>query len=187
MLFRSVPALEFSTAWTSDTARADAIQYVNGVPLKSGTLTRRFVGTIRTMSPTTVEDSQNRRFVWNFDNQVQRPLYKTTGTGLSHTYTTAAWRSWNNDTSQRVEVVLGLDRGVTVGFGCASSVALTSQGAQWDGTGGGVGYDSVDITGRAGRYYCSRGTFIGHHFCQMVEYGSTGTYLEARLEGTLWC
>ena len=184
----SIPALEFSTAWTSDTARADAIQYVNGVPLKSGTLTRRFVATVRTMSPTTVEDSQNRRFVWNFDNQVQRPYYKTTGI-VSHTYTTASWRNWNNDATQRVEIVLGVNLGVDLAFGCAGSVGFTSQGAQWDGTGAGVGYDSVDISaGRAGRNYCSRGTFIGYHYCQMVEYGVTGgTYIEARLEGILPC
>ena len=157
------------------------------VPLKSGTLTRRFVGTVRTMSPTTVEDSLTRRFVWNFDNQLIRPIYKTTGV-TSHTYVTGAWRNWNNDATQRVEFVLGINRGVDISFGCAGTAGFTSQAAAWDSSTP-DGYDSIDISaGRAGRNYCSRSTFIGYHYLQMVEYGVTGgNYIEGRLEGVIPC
>ena len=43
----SAVALELSTAWTSDTARATALVRQDGIWAKSGTLTRRYVGTIR--------------------------------------------------------------------------------------------------------------------------------------------
>jgi len=176
-------------AWSSSTARATALVLTNGVYLKSGALTRRYLGTFRATGGNTTASSKNNRLLWNLNNQVELPVHQDTYTTYAytgHTYTTAAWRSWNNDSNQKIGYVVGLDRGISVGFGCASSGSATSQGAAWDG--GTPGYDSIDLANRAGRTYSTRGTVLGYHYITMMEYGLSGTnYIQAILEGTFWC
>jgi len=177
-------------AWSTDTARATALVLTNGIYLKSGQTTRRYLGTFRTTSTTTTEDSMAKRFVWNFNNPVERLLYKNTYPTYSfggHSYTTGQWRNWNNDSTMSVHFVIGLERNVTINFGCASSGGYASQGAAFDGAT--PGYDSVDMTGRAGRAYTLRSSSaLGYHYCTMMEYGTSGTtYIQAILEGSFWC
>ena len=177
-----------SLAWTSNTARATSLTLTDGVYLRTGSLTRRYLGTFRTTSTTTTADSLNNRLVWNANNQVERAVKMDTYTYYGytgHTYTAGAWRAWNNDSGLIIGYVVGLDRGISVGFGCAGS-GYTSQAAAWDG--GTPGYDSVDVTGRAGRTYSTRTSVLGYHFVRMMEYGSSGaTYIQGLLEGTFWC
>jgi hypothetical protein len=184
--------LELSAAWTSNTARnvSDALTLINGIYVKSSLTSRRYLGTFRTTSTTTTEDSLAKRFVWNMNNPVERLLYKNTYPTYAYTghpYTTASWRNWNNDSTMSVHFVNGLDRNVVVNFGCASSAAYASQGAAFDG--GTPGYDSVDMTGRAGRAYTIRsGSCLGYHYCTMMEFGTSGsTYIQGILEGSFWC
>lgn len=177
-------------AWSTDTARATALVLTNGVYLKSGQTTRRYLGTFRTTSTTTTEDSMAKRFVWNFNNQVERLLYKNTYPTYSfggHSYTTTQWRNWNNDSTMSIHFVIGLERNVTTNFSCASSGGYASQGAAFDGAT--PGYDSVDMTGRAGRAYTLRSSSaLGYHYCTMMEYGvNFVTYIQAILEGSFWC
>jgi len=178
------------TAWTSDTARATSLTLTNGIYLKTGALTRRYLGTIRTTSTTTTEDSMQRRFVWNLNNQVERLLYKNTYPTYAytgHAYSTASWRAWNGDSSMAVYFVIGIDRSIILNFSCASSGAYASQGAAFDGAS--PGYDSVDVTGRGGRAYSPRtSSFVGYHYCTMYEFGTAGaTQIQAILEGSFWC
>lgn len=64
------PTLE-STVWTNNTTRATALAYQDGILVKSGDPTRRYLGTIRTTATTgQCEDSISRRFVWNMYNRV---------------------------------------------------------------------------------------------------------------------
>lgn len=59
------------TAWTNDTTRATAIVKQNGVYVKSGATTRRYLGSFRTTgSSGQTEDSLAKRYVWNMDNRV---------------------------------------------------------------------------------------------------------------------
>lgn len=51
-------------AWTSGTARATALVRQDGVWSKTGALTRRYAGTIYTISTTTTEDSEENRCVY---------------------------------------------------------------------------------------------------------------------------
>lgn len=96
-------------AWTSDTARATSLTLTNGVYLKTGALTRRYLGTFRATSTTTTEDSLAKRYVWNSNNKVLRSLSLAMYTGLSHTYNGNA-REWNNGTSvTRLQFVTGID------------------------------------------------------------------------------
>jgi hypothetical protein len=177
------------TAWLNDTTRNTSLTMTNGVYLKTGALTRRYLGTIRTTSTTTTEDSISKRFVYSFHNRVEKPLYKNGTT--SHTYTTASWRNWNNDATLRVEFVIGIDAAQVIHFGSTCTGATSDVGAGFDGAS--PGYDSINAGGtgftqiRSGRAYSSRGFYLGYHYCQMQEYGSSGTtFLDARLEGTIW-
>lgn len=80
----------------------------DGVYLKTGSLTRRYLGTIRgTYAANECEDSLIRRFVWNYNNRLQRALYITDDTD-SWSYGTAAWRATNNSMNNRVQVIVGI-------------------------------------------------------------------------------
>ena len=82
------PTLEF-LAWASATARATALAYQNGVLVKSGAATRRYLGTFYTSSTTQTADAAATRYLENYYNQVDRLLsgtYSTNRTTASATY-----------------------------------------------------------------------------------------------------
>lgn len=88
--------------------RATALAVQNGVYVKNGATTRTYLGTGMTTSTSgETADSSTARLLWNYFNRVARPVSVTSGT--SHTYTTAAFRPWNNDKAIRVEFVKGVD------------------------------------------------------------------------------
>ena len=103
----STVTLELGAAWTSDTARSDAISLLNGVYVKTSNNTRRYLGTFRTTATTTTEDSSTKRFLWSINNQQQRSMLRNESTA-SWTYQALAYRYVNNSSSNRVEVVCGL-------------------------------------------------------------------------------
>jgi hypothetical protein len=104
--------LELSDAWTDGTTRADALALQDGVYVKNGATTRRWLGTIRASGTDTTEDSVAKRFVWNYYNQTEKRLYKASTT--SHTYSTATNRQWNNDTANKFELVVGIAENPTI-------------------------------------------------------------------------
>jgi hypothetical protein len=71
-----VPALEFQ-AWTNGTTRATALALQDGVLVKSGTPTRRFLGDFYTTATTTTEDSKTKRYLWNYYHRTQRNCLNT--------------------------------------------------------------------------------------------------------------
>jgi hypothetical protein len=96
------------TAWTNDTTRATALTTQNGVYVKTGALTRRYLGSFRTTTVSgQTEDSIAKRYVWNYYNRLQRAMRKTDATA-SWTYTTATYRYANNSAANRLEVVVGV-------------------------------------------------------------------------------
>jgi len=95
--------------WASDTTRATAISLQDGVYVKTSDKSYRYVGTLRTTSSTTTEDSKKRRFVWNYNNRVPHAIYA--GQYSIHSYATATWRAFNSNTTPgegRFEFVTGL-------------------------------------------------------------------------------
>lgn len=181
--------LELSAAWTTDTARADALAWQAGVGyVKSGTATRLWLGTIRTTGTTATADSgapaagtTPKRFVWNAHNRVPRPL-RAVEDASSWSYGTATWRSANNDATNRVEFVIGaVDVAVqadlttqvyTGSAGPSPSVALaldsttTPAGAFTQGYG-----DSVSAT----HAYYAGYPGLGYHYLQWIEISRSGT------------
>lgn len=83
-------------------ARQTAIDLQNGVYVKNGATTRRYLGSFYTTATTTTEDSGGvdttqvggKRFVWNYYNRVNR-FMRVIDTTDNWTYTTDAWRIAN--------------------------------------------------------------------------------------------
>lgn len=136
--------LEASAAWTTDTARADALVRQDGVWVKSGTPTRRYLGTIRTVTSTGVKctDTPGQRFLWNAQNRVRAPIQQTTAeSAFSWTYTINAYRQANANTNNKLEVVSGLPESqadVEV-----NSLIVNSGSSTYAGVG--VGIDSTTV------------------------------------------
>lgn len=93
--------------WTgSPEGRATALAYQDGVLVKNGDPTWRYVGTVRASAVDTVDDSAANRYVWNYYHRVARRLGRTGS--ASHNYNTASWRAWNNNLNTAVaEFVVG--------------------------------------------------------------------------------
>jgi hypothetical protein len=97
-----------TTAWASNTARATALVYQDGVLVRSGATTRRYLGSFRTTSTIGQTESTNiSRRVFNAYNRVPRELFATE-TADSWTYTLATWRQANNSTGNQISYMNGL-------------------------------------------------------------------------------
>ena len=102
-----VPTLELGTAWTNDTTRAVALAYQNGILVKSGDATRRYLGTFYTTATTTTEDSVANRYLWNYYNRVARSMRRIETTA-SWAYTTATYRQANGSAANQLNFILGI-------------------------------------------------------------------------------
>jgi hypothetical protein len=95
--------------WSNATLRATALVYQDGVLVKSGALTHRYLGTVRKSGAGVTCDTKLKRFVWNFYNRYDRTLLVLEPTD-SWTYATAnIWQSLNNSAANRVQFVIGWD------------------------------------------------------------------------------
>ncbi len=100
------PTLE-AVAWASDTARATALALQDGVLVKSGAPTRRYLGSFRTTAVAgQTQDSLAKRWIWNYYNRVLRPMAVIESTA-AWTYTTNAWRQANGNAANQLDFVIG--------------------------------------------------------------------------------
>ncbi len=182
--------LTIGPAWTSDTARTDALGVqngvlVNGVAYAAGACSigqGLWVGTVRMSGAGVCEDSVAQRFVWNAYNRVQRKLLARNTANTNWTYTTAAWRPSNNSTvvgQQRFQWVTGAQ--VEPLFARAHSVAYNASEPFYSA---GIGIDSTTVNSSD----CSGGfrlpvvadytgyPGLGFHYAQRLETSrATGT------------
>jgi hypothetical protein len=180
-------SLELSAAWTTDTARADALGTQNAIIVKSADHTRLWLGTIRASGSNLCEDSITKRFVWNAYNPVRRGLQRTESTD-SWSYLTQTWRSANGSSANRVEYVSGVasteifatvvvtmavsnngsfNGAVGIGIDSTTAPTGTSQGGYFNGT------PSVIVAPVSGTYRGMPG--LGYHAVNWIEYGADGT------------
>lgn len=128
-------------AWTNDTTRATAITLLNGVYVKSGDSTRRYIGSFRTTTVSgQTEDSVTKRYVWNYYNRVNRFMVAVDTTN-SWTYSTASWRQANANTANQLDMVIGVSEDMVKAsvFTCATSSGISRQIAA------GVGVSSTTV------------------------------------------
>jgi len=140
--------------WTNDTTRATAIATQDGVPVKTGALDRRLVGTFRALSTTQIEWKLGGTGaggvaaslgLWHANPKVRVPVKGMIRDSTdSWTYSTTAFRAANNSGAMRVNL---LDGG-----GDMAALAVNHQNA-YGGTGsqaaGGIGLDSTSTLAAA--------------------------------------
>jgi hypothetical protein len=185
-----VPALEL-LAWTNDTTRATAIVIgtATGAWCKSGDLTRRYVGSVRTTGVSgQTEDSAAKRYCWNYYNRVRRPLRAIDATA-AWTYSTATWRQANANTANQVDVVVGVAEalldlrlvavaansnaawvaGVAIGEDAVNAVMSGLTYAM--GSGGAGGTANLSAVSLA---FLTKYPAVGRHFYAWIEFSVTG-------------
>lgn len=170
------------TAWTNDTTRATALAWQNGVYVKSGAVTRRYLGSFRTTGTSgQTEDSRAKRFVWNYYNRRSRQLF-VSDPAASWTYSTGSWRQANNNSANQVDFVRGVSEdllSVSLTVAVLNSTATqrpTSIGIGLDATNtvhGRYAQDSVGNLSRTLQAYYDGMPSAGRHFLAWNEYGGT--------------
>ncbi len=182
--------LELSAAWTDDATRSQPLTMQNGIFVKSGATTRRYLGTIRTTGTTTTEDSGGitgttqtggKRFVWNYYNRVERAM-TVIDTVDSFSYTTNTWRQYNGAAGNKVELVIGQAEDSFTAE-ASSGVITTTGGTGWIGIGldatsspSGIRtwmfIDSGAGGGPALGRYVGQFTTAGYHYIAWLQKGS---------------
>jgi hypothetical protein len=177
--------------WTNDSTRATALTTQNGILVKTGATTRRYLGTIRTSGAGTIDDSEAFRGVWNYYNRVWR--YCEHRVISVHTYGTATWRSFDNDATNRFELVIGVSEdafyiGIWASIDPAADdnpgyVALamdsTSTGGQIDMSSGNLWPLQVGSSTGEGPITA------GYHYFQITQYATSGNVGFALAEGSI--
>jgi len=139
------PTLEL-LPWTSTTARATALAYQDGVLVRNGDTTRRYLGSFCPTSTTTTEDSVLNRFLWNYYHRAVRAMEKYEATA-SWTYATAdTWREVRG-ASNRLNFFVGVVEDSVKAS--ATSLGIHSISGSYVYTGIGVNSTSVK-TGTTG-------------------------------------
>ena len=96
-----------SVEWTNDTTRATALASQDGVLVKKGSLTKRYIGSIRASASNQTEDSAAKRFVWNYYNRVPTQMVVLEATD-TWTYTTASFQQARASTANQLALVCGV-------------------------------------------------------------------------------
>lgn len=141
------PTLEV-LAWTNDTTRATALVYQNGILVKSGAPTRRYVGSFSTTGVAgKTEDSFANRLLWNYNNRVTRQARGTFSADRATTST--AYVELNS------EIRMGFVVGVS-----EDAIALSASGSvagdqnRWAGTAFGFDGTTAEVGLEGGAIAC---------------------------------
>lgn len=125
--------------WTNTTTRATALTMQDGVLVKTGATTRRYLGSVFiNSSGGQTDDTVLKRYIWNYYNRVRKHLRAADSTD-SWTYTTAAFHQANANAANQVEVMVGWDE-VTLDLRVLAAVSNTNIGVA---VAVGVGEDST--------------------------------------------
>ena len=137
------------TAWTNETTRATALTMQDGVLVKTGALTRRYLGSFycTTAGNGQTEDSKAKRYLWNYYNRVRREMRNATETTDSWNYTTAAFRQANTNTANQLDFAIGVSESI-VSAQVHSSVSNNLAGGTVTPAVG-IGVDSTTVSGSA--------------------------------------
>ena len=95
------------TEWSNDTLRATAITLQDGIYVKSGALSYRYLGFVRTSGAGVSCDTKVTRFIWNYYNRVWRPMW-VTESAASWTLVAGAVRYVNNNSNNKLQFVIGV-------------------------------------------------------------------------------
>lgn len=177
------PTLEV-LVWTNDTTRATALTTQNGVLVKTGATTRRYLGTFysTTAGNGQTEDSFANRYLWNYYNRRVRPMRSALETTDTWPYSTATIRQANANTANQLNFVIGYSED-EVSANVVCSVANSNAGVEvevligLDATNAQVAnaINSVVTTAAADRIHNVHASWrgfpgIGKHYLSWLEY-----------------
>jgi hypothetical protein len=170
------------TAWTNATTRATALAFQNGVYVKNGDATRRYVGTIYTTDTNQTKFGSGSTgfgpYVWNYYNRVPWVIEKTISTA-SWNYTTATWRQMEGSASNQVDWCLGVQGETMLNFWLQ---ARSSNGATGTDRRVGVGVDSTSSPNMASNAFEEATTAVYPHFVSRWDTAAIGYHYAAMLE-----
>lgn len=199
--------LELSAAWSSNTARSDALALQDGIKVKSSDHTRRYLGTIYTTGTTTTEDSAANRYLYNEYNRSDRLMAAPLETANSWNWSTASFRQANANAANQLNYTAGSED-VLVTAHVSGGVLNSSASGRFIAVGVGVDSTSVNSAQHFGdqtlntsymkvnAYYAGK-PGIGKHFLAWLERGAgadTQTWLgdnndptayQSRITGTI--
>lgn len=131
-----------TVAWSTDTARATGLAYQDGVLIKNGATTRRYIGSFRTTTVSgQTEDSVAKRYVWNYYNRALRQM-KAVDATANWTYSTNSFRQANNSAANQLDMVIGVSQDMV--FATCTSQATNSTVTARTVTNG-IGLDSTTV------------------------------------------
>lgn len=175
--------------WASDTARVTGLAFQDGILVKSGNPTRRYLGTFRTTAVAgQTEDSIAKRYLSNYFHRHSRPLRRLE-TNATWTYTTATIRQANANTANQVEVVVGyadalLDLAL-IALSRNSAGGIAQQATIGEDSTTAIAPDSIFFAVQVGagagqdqvlHAYLKKYPAVGRHYYTWQEYsGATGT------------
>jgi hypothetical protein len=135
------PTLELQT-WTNDTTRAVALSLLDGVYVKSTATTRRYLGSFRTTNVNgQTEDSEAKRYNYNYYNRVIRPMKAVEATN-SWNYSVNAYRQANGSTANQLDFVVGVQEDPIV---ASLSTMVLNNTATPRAVGANIGLDSTTV------------------------------------------
>jgi hypothetical protein len=177
-----VATLEF-LAWTNDTTRATALAYQDGVLVKTGALTRRYLGTFYTTSTTATADSDTNRYLFNNNNRVLKTMLVRESTG-TWAYNSTAFRQARASTANQLNFIIGYADAVVKADVYSSNSAATGNTAQV-----GIGLDSTSTnsaylnpeSSASGYTVPVSAVFasvvsVGKHYLAWLEKANSGTF-----------
>lgn len=103
--------IDTPVVWANDTVRVTALALQDGVYVKNGDPTRRYIGTIYTSATGQCEDSLAKRYVWNMYNRVLRPMRVQDATA-TWTYTSLTLRQVRASAANQLDFVRGISEDV---------------------------------------------------------------------------
>jgi hypothetical protein len=183
----SLAASTTGTIYKLPISRTTNLALQNGVYVKSGSTTRRYVGSFMTGATSgETEDSYARRYIYSACNEENR-LSKALEDTDNWTYSTAAWRYSNNNSTlgkTRIQFLIGLQKNIPIEYirsfstsGASGSVVsgiVVDNGAFSSPTPIKLQENTVYM-GDANVYFTTSlitlGLGIGPHFVQAGEFG----------------
>lgn len=185
-------------SWLNNSTRTINLIYQDGVLVKSGSLNKRYIGTIRSTGSFTTEDSESRRFVYNYSNKIFKIL--TASDAISHTYTSGIVRPYRNITTTgttRNEFICGVNS--TINLICNSVFATETSSSSV-----GIGVDTTTTfnTKSTNTTSISSTTALiltnnsydvisvnpGYHYLQLLQSGSSiTTFYNSALKAIIEC
>jgi hypothetical protein len=168
--------------WTNATTRATALVLQNGVLVKTGATSRRYLGTVYiNASGGQTDDTLAKRYVWNYYNRTRRAM-RVTEPANSWNYTTATLRQMNANTANQLDFMQGVDEDAVAADVRMSGSNTNAATALYIGMGLDVTNANVSglinhrmIAQVANQEVCGMASWIGHpgvgrHFLAALEY-----------------